>query len=295
MKKLNWKKNLIIAAVALGISLLVFILITVASPKKFPIIASKPSSIGFSDSTDISSSSTASVDQSYLNKEPTHPGTNTTSSTTDQKSSVSSSKSSSSKSDTSSVANVDSRRPTGDGKTLSFSKGDTVLGAAILINGKTFTNAVIKNAPMGGSVTSGVISPWASEMNGLTVISNDEILSAPVSSSTPSSSSSSSSSSTSSSVSSSSSSTPSSSSSSSSSSTSSTKTRTPTGVGQTKDFQVGDTIVGYSITINGRTFSDPNGVVIYNAPFGGTVTDGVINPWSTEITNQKVITNDQIS
>lgn len=82
--------------------------------------------------------------------------------------------------DTTETAVVDKRQTTGDGGSLSFQTGDTVMGAAIEINGHTFTNSIIKNAPMGGIVISGVIWPWESEMSGLTIISNDEIL-APIS------------------------------------------------------------------------------------------------------------------
>lgn len=68
------------------------------------------------------------------------------------------------------------RRVTGDGGTLTFIKGETVSGVDIEINGKPFTNCVIKNAPMNGTVTTGVVNPWDEEIKGLKVISNDEIL-----------------------------------------------------------------------------------------------------------------------
>jgi hypothetical protein len=271
------KKILIITTIAIGTIVLVLIITGCTSKKNHSNVLSSSSFINSN------SNSNESIISTDYTKELTSVTDKTVSKSTNQSSSASTSigspKSSSTKSSTP-VISADKRKTTGDGKKLSFNKGDTVLGAAIIINGKTFINCVIKNAPMSGSVTSGVINPWTSEMNGLTVISDSEILSAPTSAT---------SSSTLSSSSLSSSSTPASS----SSSTSSTKTRIPTGVGQTKSFQIGDTVVGFTITINGKTFNDPNGVVITNAPFAGIVTDGVINPWSTEITNQKVI-NDQI-
>lgn len=178
---------------------------------------------------------------------------------------------------TTETAVVDKRQPTGDGGRLPFQIGDTVLGAAIEINGKTFLNRIIKDAPMAGIVVSGAIWPWESEMLGLTIVSNDEIL-APVSTvpaetttvetTVPTETTTE------------------------TTATTVEKVRTPTGVGQSLSFQAGDTVVGWSAVINGQTVEDENGVgiVIYNSPYSGVINDGVINPWPDEITNQTVIT-----
>lgn len=172
----------------------------------------------------------------------------------------------------------DKRTPTGDGKSLTFEKGSTVAGAIIKINNKTFYSCIIKNAPINGVVVSGVIWPWDSETKGLKVISNDEIFATTTTSSTT---------------------TPPQTTTTTTQvpttqppttqppTTQPTRTRVPTGVGQTKNFSAGDTVIGWSITIKGNTYE--GGVVLYNSPCGGTVTDGVINPWSSEITNQAII------
>lgn len=169
---------------------------------------------------------------------------------------------------------VNNRQVTGDGQRLEFPKGVTVCGAAVEINGKTFPNCVIKDAPMGGVVISGVIWPWEEEIGNLTVISNDEIL-APIETTTTIS-------------------TPTETTTvettiptETTASTETTKVRTPTGAGQSLTFQVGDTVVGWNISVNGQTYE--GGVVLYNSPYAGTVTDGVINPWTSEITTQTVI------
>lgn len=219
------------------------------------------------------------------------------------------------------TANND-RQTTGEGKTLSFEKGDNVCGAVIKINGKTFLNSYLQNAPMNGKITSGVINFWQGEIKGLTFVSNTEILkkviaetrqatgvgktlsfkkgdyvcgavikingktflnsyinNAPMDGQV----------------------------------TSGVikywkgenkglifvsnkevleendeKVRTPTGVGKTLSFEVGDTIIGWKITINGKTVEGDN--ILYDSPVSGFITDGVVNPWPSEITNQKVIT-----
>jgi len=71
---------------------------------------------------------------------------------------------------------VHTRKVTGENKTLDFKKGDTVVGSVIKINGKTYTDSVIKNAPMVGTVTSGVIWPWDSEIKDKPIIKNEDIL-----------------------------------------------------------------------------------------------------------------------
>ena len=201
------------------------------------------------------------------------------------------------KKQTTTTTTKDKRLETGNGKRLDFPKGVTVCGATIEINGKTFINCIIKDAPMNGVVVSGVIWPWKSEIKGLKLVNNDEIL-APIPTTTTIS--------------------PTTTTTTTTTTTATTTTpttiettattiptttaattpttiaittvaliRTPTGVGQSLTFQAGDTVVGWKIIINGKTFE--GGVVIYNSPLEGTVTDGVINPWSTEITNQTVI------
>lgn len=162
------------------------------------------------------------------------------------------------------VTTTDKRQTTGEDKKLTFNKGENVLGAWIEINGKGFSG-LIKNAPMGGTITSGVINPWEKEMIGMKIISNDEIFAttttstnAPQTTNTPPS------------------------------TTSQTRNRVATGVSQSKNFQIGDTVVGWSVSINGKTIEGQ--VVLYNSPVAGIVTDGVINPWSSEINNQRVIT-----
>lgn len=164
------------------------------------------------------------------------------------------------------AVNTDKRQPTGEGKKLTFNKGDNVLGAWIEINGKGFSG-LIKNAPMAGIVTSGVVNPWEKEMIGMKIISNDKILSSSTTQATNT--------------------TPTTQATTTPPTTSQTR-RVTTGVGQSKAFQVGDTVVGWSVTINGKTVEGQ--LVLYNSPVAGIVTDGVINPWSSEITNQRVIT-----
>ncbi len=216
------------------------------------------------------------------------------------------------------------RRATGVGKTLSFEKGDNVCGAVIKINGKTFFNSYIQDAPMNGKITSGVINFWQSEIKGLTFVSNTEILkkviaetrratgvgktlsfkkgdyicgaiikingktffnsyinNAPMSGKV----------------------------------TSGVikywkgenkgltfvsnkeimeekvdKVRTPTGIGKTLAFEVGDTVTGWKITINGKTVEGDN--ILYNSPVSGFFTDGVKFPWLSETVGKKVITID---
>ena len=58
--------------------------------------------------------------------------------------------------------------------------------------------------------------------------------------------------------------------------------RLTTGKGQSLSFQTGDTVVGWAIIINGKYFE--GGKVLYNAPTGGTLIDGVTNPWPEEVT-----------
>jgi len=221
------------------------------------------------------------------------------------------------------AATTNDRQATGVGKTLSFKKGESVCGAVIKINNKTFFNSYIKEAPMNGKITSGVINFWQGEIKGLTFVSNTEILkkviaetrratgegktlsfkkgdyicgavikindktyfnsyicNAPTNGSV----------------------------------TSGVikfwkgenkgltfvsnaeimekkieKVRTPTGIGKTLAFEIGDTVVGWSVTINGITREGQ--VVFYNSPVAGIVTDGVVNPLPGEITtDQKVIT-----
>lgn len=187
----------------------------------------------------------------------------------------------------------DKRLVTGDGKRLDFPKGVTVCGAAIEINGKTFIDCIIKDAPMNGVVISGVIWPWESEIKGLKIISNDEILASVPDTTTISTTTSTTTVATTT--------TPTTTIETTTTPTTTTITtptttatttvariRIPTGVGQSKTFQAGDTVVGWKITFtNGKSYE--GGVVVYDSPFGGTIVDGVINPWPGEITNQTVV------
>lgn len=63
---------------------------------------------------------------------------------------------------------------TGDGKVLSFSKGDTVVGVLIVTNNKSFENkeknVVLYNAPYSGRIMSGIINPWPGEITNQEVI-----------------------------------------------------------------------------------------------------------------------------
>jgi len=185
---------------------------------------------------------------------------------------------------------VNNRQTTGDSQRLGFIKGSTVCGAAIEINGHTFTNCVIVNSPMDGVVISGVIWPWDSEITGLILVNNDEIL-APVAeptatASTPTESTATPTESTATPTE--STATPTESTATPTESTTIVeKVRIPTGSGQSLAFEVGDTVVGWSISVNGQTYE--GGVVLYNSPYSGIVIDGVINPWTSEITTQTVI------
>jgi hypothetical protein len=61
------------------------------------------------------------------------------------------------------------------------------------------------------------------------------------------------------------------------------RTRVETGVGQARQFVAGDTVWGFSIRLsNGTNYGQ---CVLRNAPTGGTLTDGVVNPSSTEVAN----------
>jgi len=195
------------------------------------------------------------------------------------------------------------RQATGVNGTLSFQAGDTVYGTTIIINGTTYCNGYIVNVSATGTVTNGVINPWATEIANATELKETTTewrlcyeayfwpelghkeyfgeyvngvytgnfyyigyITLPGESLTV---------------------TP---------SPCPNKTRVTTGTGKTLTFTQGDTVVGYKIVLNGKTYkNDGIGVVLYNAPTSGTVTNGVINPWPSEITNQKLITPNQIN
>lgn len=188
------------------------------------------------------------------------------------------------------------RQETGNGKTVAFKKGATVLGAWIEINGKGFSDCVIVDAPMDGTITSGVIWPWKSEMKGLKVISNDEILAAPSPTTTTPTTTVETTTTPTTTIETTTTTVPTTTVTTTIPTTTATtisRVRTPTGVGLSNNFQVGDTVVGWKITFsNGKSYE--GGVVVYDSPLEGTITDGVINPWSTEITNQTVISSNQI-
>lgn len=237
------------------------------------------SAVTISDETTISTETTTeTVVETTVESTLNYYKIDSTESTTETKEPAAKKKTTTPKSTTTETATTttvdNNRKVTGDGQRLGFLKGSTVCGAAVEINGKTFINCIIKDAPMDGVVISGVIWPWDSEITGLTLVSNDEIL-APVS--TPPTETT-----TAPTIPSETTTVP----------TETTiiveKVRTPTGSGQSLAFEVGDTIVGWSITVNGTTYE--GGVVLYNSPYSGTVVDGVVNPWTSEITNQTVIT-----
>lgn len=158
------------------------------------------------------------------------------------------------------------RQVTGKGKTLSFQKGDTVLGYKIVINGKTYIDKVIKNAPYKGKVTDGVINPWSSEIKGKKVVKNSDITAptptpkpTPKPTVTPKP-------------------TP-----------KPTVTPTPvperkeTGVNGQKDFKVGESAAGklIIISINNVSYQYQDSYIL-NSPYAGTVYNGVVNPWEGE-------------
>ncbi|MDO9027557.1 MAG: hypothetical protein Q7U68_01675 [Candidatus Roizmanbacteria bacterium] len=63
------------------------------------------------------------------------------------------------------------RRETGQGNTLAFNPGEMVYGwRIVLFDGRTCDggNCFLTNAPVGGTVTSGVINPWTNEIVGKT-------------------------------------------------------------------------------------------------------------------------------
>lgn len=65
-----------------------------------------------------------------------------------------------------------------------------------------------------------------------------------------------------------------------------TKDRLATGVGRSMPFRSGDAVIGFKIVLdNGK--SCEGGCYLPSAPSSGTVTDGVINPWPTEVSNTK--------
>ena len=73
------------------------------------------------------------------------------------------------------VCSKDTRTETGIGKSLNFKTGETVCGYQLYINGKTYFNQVIKDSPMDGTVTNGVIWPWPQETANMSVVDNNDI------------------------------------------------------------------------------------------------------------------------
>ena len=74
------------------------------------------------------------------------------------------------------------------------------------------------------------------------------------------------------------------------------KPRIATGKGNfSLPFSAGDTIVGWKIVFsNGKKFEGGTGYFVRNSPLDGEVTDGAINPWEQEITNQTVISREEV-
>lgn len=64
--------------------------------------------------------------------------------------------------------------------------------------------------------------------------------------------------------------------------------RQPTGVGKTLRFQAGDRVVGYRIVLDNDKKCE-GGCRLWDKPatVAGSVTDGVVNPWNTEVTTAK--------
>lgn len=68
--------------------------------------------------------------------------------------------------------------------------------------------------------------------------------------------------------------------------------RIASGKGQPLDFQTGDKVVSWAIIINGKYFEGRK--VLYCAPTGGTLIDGVKNPWPEEVTDETELTWEEI-
>lgn len=78
-----------------------------------------------------------------------------------------------------------------------------------------------------------------------------------------------------------------------------TSTQVTTINGKWTPFCAGDTVTGWAISINGHYFEYKYGVVLYDSPLDGHVigefeTPGIINPYCWEITNQKLITREEV-
>lgn len=65
-----------------------------------------------------------------------------------------------------------------------------------------------------------------------------------------------------------------------------------TGKGKSLPFKAGDTVVGWAISVDGGNIEGR--VVLYDSPVDGILTDGVINPDSWDIHDERVITLDDI-
>jgi hypothetical protein len=70
--------------------------------------------------------------------------------------------------------------------------------------------------------------------------------------------------------------------------------RIPTGKWQKQRFNIGDTIVGYKIEFDNCKESFVGEYYIYNSPYAGIVTDGVIHAKWWDITHQTQITYDMV-
>ena len=59
---------------------------------------------------------------------------------------------------------LNTRVASGQGQSIKFEKGATVYGSVIIINGTSYYDGYIINASAAGTVTTGVVWPWASEI-----------------------------------------------------------------------------------------------------------------------------------
>jgi hypothetical protein len=56
------------------------------------------------------------------------------------------------------------RRTSGDGGTIGFEAGEIVQGVDIVVNGQEANNCILNPAPGNGTVKTGVVNPWLSEV-----------------------------------------------------------------------------------------------------------------------------------
>lgn len=173
------------------------------------------------------------------------------------------------------------RIPTGENQKAHFFPGEEVVGWSIeLASGAKCTggNCWLPKAPEEGDVLSGVINPWSSELPEVpwvptppptatatataTSVPTNTLTVEPTATTEPTAT-----------VEATATDTP-----------TATPERRPSGDGQTIVFLAGESVVGYKIVLlpSGRT-CDGGSCYLPSAPEAGTVTTGVVNPWSTEV------------